>query len=104
MSFLNSTPLYSESLCPTDPRFVYATREEVVVLEFRGGKSVKTRLFSADDGILSFDLDWKTDWLYWANLTGHVQRTSLTQVRTEVVPVPVPGDCLDSCFFDWTTH
>lgn len=81
----------SESLCPTDPRFIYATRENVVMLEFRERESSKTRLFSTDDGILSFDLDWNTDWLYWANLTGHIQRTSLTQVRTELVPTPLPG-------------
>lgn len=87
----------SESLCPTDPRLVFATAENVDMLEFRGRESNQTRLFSTDDGILSFDLDWKTDWLYWANLTGHIQRTSLTQVRTEVIPTPVPGNRFDSC-------
>lgn len=87
----------SESLRLTDPRFIYATKEKIIMLEFRERESRKTRLFSTDDGILSFDLDWNTDWLYWANMTGHIQRTSLTQVRTEVVSTPVPGSCLRSC-------
>lgn len=87
----------SESLCPTDARFIYATRENVIMLEFKERGSTKTRLFSTDDGILSFDLDWNSNWLYWANLTGHIQRTSLTQVWTERVPTPVPGNCFDSC-------
>lgn len=87
----------SESLRLTDPRFIYATEENIIMLEFRERESRKTRLFSTDDGILSFDLDWNTDWLYWANRTGHIQRTSLTQVRTEVVPTAVPGSCFHSC-------
>lgn len=63
------------------------------MLEFRERESSKTRLFSTGDGILAFDLDWNRDWLYWANQTGHIQRTSLSHVRTEVVPTPVPGNC-----------
>lgn len=65
------------------------------MLELRESHSSKTPLFSTEDSILSFDLDWNTDWLYWANLTGHIRRTSLTQVRTEMVPTPVPGNCFD---------
>lgn len=86
------------TLCPTDPRFLYSTRESLIKLEFRKGESSKTHLFSTDGGILSFDVDWNTDWLYWANVTGHIQRTSLTQVKTEVVPTPVPGNRFDSRF------
>ncbi|TWW66523.1 Low-density lipoprotein receptor-related protein 2 [Takifugu flavidus] len=72
------------------PSFIYATRDSVIKLEFREGGSSETHLFATHDGILSFDLAWNADWLYWANLTGHIQRASLTQVKTEVVPTPVP--------------
>ncbi|XP_067340948.1 uncharacterized protein [Channa argus] len=51
---------------------------------------METQLFTTNDGILSFDLDWYRDWLYWANQTGHIQRTSLTEVKTEVVPTLLP--------------
>lgn len=61
------------------------------ILEFRDRESTNTQLFATDGGILSFDLDWNRNWLYWANQTGHIQRTSLTQVKTEVVPTPVAG-------------
>ncbi|XP_034457661.1 low-density lipoprotein receptor-related protein 2-like isoform X3 [Hippoglossus hippoglossus] len=72
------------------PRFLYATSTNINLLEFREKVSSDKLLFSTDDGILSFDVDWYRDWLYWANNTGHIQRTSLTQVRTEVVPAPLP--------------
>ncbi|XP_062269250.1 very low-density lipoprotein receptor-like [Platichthys flesus] len=72
------------------PRFLYATSTNINLLEFREKVSSDQLLFTTDDGILSFDVEWYRDWLYWANHTGHIQRTSLTQVRTEVVPAPVP--------------
>ncbi|XP_059214408.1 low-density lipoprotein receptor-related protein 2 isoform X2 [Centropristis striata] len=72
------------------PRFIYATITNINLLEFRGTEAIKTQLFTTGDGILSFDLDWYRDWLYWANQTGHIQRTSLTQVKTELVPTPLP--------------
>ncbi|XP_071323032.1 low-density lipoprotein receptor-related protein 2 isoform X2 [Trachinotus anak] len=71
------------------PRFIYATITNINLLEFTGKGSSETQLFTTDDGILSFDVDWNRDWLYWANESGHVQRTSLTQVKTEVVPTPL---------------
>lgn len=61
------------------------------MLQFRGSDATDTQLFATDDGILSFDLDWNRDWLYWANQTGHIQRTRLTRVKPEVVPTPVAG-------------
>lgn len=82
--------------CATDPRFIYSTMTSINMLEFRGTESTKTQLFATDDGIVSFDLDWIRGWLYWANQTGHIQRTSLTQVKTEAVPTPVPGSCFES--------
>ncbi|XP_044190180.1 low-density lipoprotein receptor-related protein 2-like isoform X6 [Thunnus albacares] len=85
----NSKVLLLDGTCEF-PRFVYATITDINLLEFKGRESTKTQLFTTDDGILSFDLDWYRDWLYWANQTGHIQRTSLTQDKTEVVPTPLP--------------
>ncbi|XP_042251153.1 low-density lipoprotein receptor-related protein 2-like isoform X6 [Thunnus maccoyii] len=85
----NSKVLLLDGTCEF-PRFVYATITDINLLEFKGRGSTKTQLFTTDDGILSFDLDWYRDWLYWANQTGHIQRTSLTQDKTEVVPTPLP--------------
>ncbi|XP_058473588.1 low-density lipoprotein receptor-related protein 2-like isoform X1 [Solea solea] len=72
------------------PRFVYATSTNINLVEFSGDVSTDTQLFTTNDGILSFDVDWYRDWLFWANNTGHIQRTSLTQVKTEVVPTALP--------------
>ncbi|RVE65639.1 hypothetical protein OJAV_G00118390 [Oryzias javanicus] len=71
-------------------RFIYATITTINLLEFKGGHHTETQLFSTDDGILSFDLDWYRDWLYWANETGHVKRKKLAQVQIEVIPMPLP--------------
>lgn len=92
---MSQTSTSSLTFCPADPRFLYSTLSSVNLLEFQGRTSSDTELFAAGDGILSFDLDWDRDWLYWANHTGHIQRTSLTQINTEVIPTPVPGDCLE---------
>ncbi|XP_062414865.1 low-density lipoprotein receptor-related protein 2-like isoform X2 [Pungitius pungitius] len=88
----NSKVLMLDGTCEY-PRFIYATTSSINMLEFSGRGSSKIQLFTTDDGILSFDLDWYRDWLYWANQTGHIQRTSLTLVKAEVVPTPVPA-CL----------
>ncbi|XP_078812346.1 uncharacterized protein lrp13b isoform X3 [Oryzias latipes] len=71
-------------------RFIYATITTINLLEFRGGQHSETQLFNTDDGILSFDLDWYRDWLYWANETGHVKRKKMAQVQIEVIPMPLP--------------
>nr|XP_057920777.1 low-density lipoprotein receptor-related protein 2-like isoform X2 [Doryrhamphus excisus] len=71
------------------PRFLYATSSSISMLEFKGSDSTETELFSTDKGILSFDVNWNQDWLYWANQTGHLQRTSLTRVKTEWIQAPV---------------
>ncbi|KAM3599170.1 uncharacterized protein V6R79_001076 [Siganus canaliculatus] len=85
----NSKVLLPDGSCEY-PRFVYSTFTNINLLEFRGTESTTKELFAAADGILSFDLDWPRDWLYWANQTGHIQRTSLTQDKTQVVPTPLP--------------
>ncbi|TNN86282.1 Low-density lipoprotein receptor-related protein 2 [Liparis tanakae] len=89
----NNLPMmavYHELQQPQDPRFIYATITSVNLLEFRAREANQIQLFTTDDGILSFDLDWDRDWLYWANQTGHVQRTSLTQVQVQLVPTSLP--------------
>nr|XP_033952185.1 low-density lipoprotein receptor-related protein 2-like isoform X9 [Pseudochaenichthys georgianus] len=85
----NAKMLLPDETCQY-PRFVYATNMDINLLEIRGRAYYQTQLLSTGDGIRSFDLDWYRDWLYWANQTGHIQRTSLTQVKTEVVPTPLP--------------
>ncbi|XP_031711305.1 low-density lipoprotein receptor-related protein 2-like [Anarrhichthys ocellatus] len=85
----NSKVLMLDGTCEY-PRFVYATISTINMLEFGGRGSTEIQLFTTADGILSFDLDWYREWLYWANETGHIQRTSLTHVKTEVVPTPLP--------------
>nr|XP_020465476.1 very low-density lipoprotein receptor-like [Monopterus albus] len=72
------------------PKFIYATFTSINLLEFRIRESTNTQLLSIDDGILSFDLDWFRSRLYWTNQTGHVVFTGLTQVKTEMVPTPLP--------------
>ncbi|XP_029301026.1 low-density lipoprotein receptor-like [Cottoperca gobio] len=85
----NSKALLPDGTCEY-PRFVYATIANINLLEFRGKDYTEVQLFTTDDSILSFDLDWYRDLLYWANQTGHIQCTSLTQVKTELVPTPLP--------------
>lgn len=75
----------------SDPRFIYATDTNINLLEFQVTSSTDTRLFSTEGGILSFDVDWYRGWIYWTNHTGHLQRTSLTESKAEVVPTPLPG-------------
>ncbi|XP_008323120.1 low-density lipoprotein receptor-related protein 2-like isoform X2 [Cynoglossus semilaevis] len=72
------------------PRFIYATDTNINLLEFQVTSSTDTRLFSTEGGILSFDVDWYRGWIYWTNHTGHLQRTSLTGSKAEVVPTPLP--------------
>lgn len=75
-----------------DPRFLYATMSDIKMVEFKGEtEAVVSQFFAAHDNILSFDLDWNRDQLYWANQTGHVQRTGLSRVEAEVVPTPMAG-------------
>ncbi|XP_043952272.1 low-density lipoprotein receptor-related protein 2-like isoform X1 [Gambusia affinis] len=72
------------------PRFLYGTLTTINLLEFKGKESSETELFSSKEGIMSFDVDWFRDWLYWANHTGHVQRTKLTLDKTEFISTPLP--------------
>uniref|UniRef100_A0A087XJC0 Si:dkey-88l16.3 n=1 Tax=Poecilia formosa TaxID=48698 RepID=A0A087XJC0_POEFO len=82
--------IYHELQQPKDPRFLYGTLTTISLLEFKGKESSETELFSSKEGILSFDVDWNRNWLYWANRTGHVQRTKLTLDKTEFISMPLP--------------
>uniref|UniRef100_I3J869 Si:dkey-88l16.3 n=1 Tax=Oreochromis niloticus TaxID=8128 RepID=I3J869_ORENI len=73
-----------------NPRFLYATNTEIILLELEEKGFTESQLFTTNEGILSFEIDWDRDWLYWANQTGHIQRISLTEVTTELVPTPLP--------------
>ncbi|XP_077353898.1 uncharacterized protein lrp13b isoform X2 [Festucalex cinctus] len=81
----NSKVLMVDGTCQY-PKFLYATTKSINLLEFEGSLSIETEIFATDKGILSFDVNWETDWLYWANQTAHIQRTSLTRVKTEWIP------------------
>uniref|UniRef100_A0A667WWC6 EGF-like domain-containing protein n=1 Tax=Myripristis murdjan TaxID=586833 RepID=A0A667WWC6_9TELE len=85
----NSKVLLPDGACEY-PRFVYSTTSEITMLEFKGKETRKTLLFTTDAGILSFDLDWYRDWLYWVNQIGQVQRISLTNGKMEMVATLLP--------------
>ncbi|XP_006795713.2 low-density lipoprotein receptor-related protein 2-like [Neolamprologus brichardi] len=73
-----------------NPRFLYATNTEIILLELEEKGFIESQLFTTNEGILSFEIDWDRDWLYWANKTGHLQRISVTAVTAELVPTPLP--------------
>ncbi|KAK7895330.1 hypothetical protein WMY93_020655 [Mugilogobius chulae] len=85
----NNKILLPTGLCQY-PRVVYGTFSSVKFVEFRDDEATEAQLFSTDEGILSFDVDWYRDWFYWANQTGHVKRSSLTQDKTEEIPTASP--------------
>ena len=60
------------------------------MLEFKEGEVIQTQLFTTK-GILTYDVDWYRDGLYWANRSGQIQHTSLTQRKTQPVPTLLPG-------------
>lgn len=65
---------------------------DIMMVEFRDTTEVAvSQFFATHDGILSFDLDWHRDRLYWANQAGQVQRTGLSRAEVELVPTPVAG-------------
>jgi hypothetical protein len=77
----------------TDPRFAYATSTTLNLFELKGKELIKTKLLTTDDVMESFDIDWRGDWVYWANSTGHVMRWNLNTSQTETVPTLRPGTC-----------
>ncbi|XP_052368350.1 low-density lipoprotein receptor-related protein 1B-like isoform X6 [Oncorhynchus keta] len=73
------------------PRFAYATSTTLNLFELKGKELIKTKLLTTDDVMESFDIDWRGDWVYWANSTGHVMRWNLNTGQTETVPTLRPA-------------
>nr|XP_046146668.1 low-density lipoprotein receptor-related protein 1B-like isoform X7 [Oncorhynchus gorbuscha] len=73
------------------PRFAYATSTTLNLFELKGKELIKTKLLTTDDVMESFDIDWRGDWVYWANSTGHVMRWNLNTSQTETVPTLRPA-------------
>ncbi|XP_055731656.1 low-density lipoprotein receptor-related protein 2-like [Salvelinus fontinalis] len=82
--------LMAEGSCEY-PRFAYATSTTLNLLELKGKELIKTLLLTTDDVMESFDIDWRGDWVYWANSTGDVMRRSLNTDQTETVPTLRPA-------------
>ncbi|CAL8280063.1 unnamed protein product [Merluccius merluccius] len=80
-----------------DCKFVYATAASINMVEFKEGEVIWTQLFTAE-GILTYDVDWYRDGLYWVNRTGQIQHTSLTQHKTQPVPTLLPEPALGSTY------
>ncbi|XP_072514298.1 uncharacterized protein [Salminus brasiliensis] len=60
-------------------------------LEYTAEGLVKSLLFSADEDIEAFDVDWKRGWVIWTNGTGHVKVGLLTEGRSEYIPTLKPA-------------
>ncbi|XP_042168444.1 low-density lipoprotein receptor-like, partial [Oncorhynchus tshawytscha] len=73
------------------PKFAYATSTTLNLFELKGNELIKTKLLTTDDVMESFDIDWRGDWVYWANSTGHVMRWNLNTGQTETVPTLRPA-------------
>eukprot|EP00063_Salmo_salar_P027647 XP_014002482.1 PREDICTED: low-density lipoprotein receptor-related protein 1B-like [Salmo salar] len=73
------------------PRFAYATSRTLNLFELKGKELIKKLLLTTDDVFESFDIDWRGNWVYWANSTGHVMRWSLNTGQTETVPTLRPA-------------
>ena len=70
------------------------------MLEFKEGEVIQTQLFTTK-GILTYDVDWYRDGLYWANRSGQIQHTSLTGRKTQPVPTLLPGTPSRELFTIW---
>ncbi|XP_034168449.2 low-density lipoprotein receptor-related protein 2 isoform X2 [Pangasianodon hypophthalmus] len=71
-------------------RLAYATPTSIYTLEYTKDGPVKSILFSSDEDIQTFDMDWKRRWVIWANLTGHVKAQLLREGRSEYIPTLKP--------------
>ncbi|KAL0963285.1 hypothetical protein UPYG_G00352170 [Umbra pygmaea] len=72
-------------------RFVYATSTTLNLLELKGKVLSRKLLLTTDFDMEFFDVDWKRDWIYLVNSTGHVMRRSLRTRRSEDVPTLIPA-------------
>lgn len=72
-------------------KLAYATPTSIYTLEYTTDGPVKSVLFSSNEDIQTFDVDWKRGWVIWANLTGHVKARLLGEGRSEYIPTLKPG-------------
>ncbi|XP_034151271.1 low-density lipoprotein receptor-related protein 2 isoform X3 [Esox lucius] len=72
-------------------QFAYATSTTLHLLELKGKELVRTLLLTIDDEMELFDIDWRREWFYWVNSTGHVTRRSLSTGQSENVPTIKPA-------------
>ncbi|TSM12587.1 Low-density lipoprotein receptor-related protein 4 [Bagarius yarrelli] len=71
-------------------KLAYATPSSVYTLEYTTDGPVNSLLFTSDEDIQTFDVDWKKGWVIWANLTGHVKARLLREGRSEYIPTLRP--------------
>ncbi|KAI4882735.1 hypothetical protein NFI96_028538 [Prochilodus magdalenae] len=67
-------------------KLAYATSTSIYTVDYRTEGAVKSLLFSSDEDIQAFDMDWKRGWLIWANGTGHVKARPFTEDSSEYIP------------------
>lgn len=74
-----------------DFKLAYATPTSIYTLEYTTDGPVKSVLFSSDEDIQTFDVDWKKGWVIWADLAGRLKVRLLREGRSEYIPIPKPG-------------
>ncbi|XP_018607320.2 low-density lipoprotein receptor-related protein 2 isoform X1 [Scleropages formosus] len=68
-------------------KIAYATSTSLYTVEFKEKDLVKDLILTTDEDIQSFDIDYKWEWVFWANGTGHVKAKSLYQNQSVYIPV-----------------
>ncbi|KAF5897937.1 low-density lipoprotein receptor-related protein 2-like isoform X5, partial [Clarias magur] len=71
-------------------RLVYATPTSIYTLEYTTDGPVKSLLFSSNEEIQTFDVDWSRGWVIWGNLTGHLKVELLKEGRSEYIQTLKP--------------
>lgn len=82
-------------------KLAYATPTSVYTLEYTPDGPVKSLLFSSNEDIQTFDVDWKRGWVIWANLTGHVKALLLKDGHSEYIETLKPGMWQNLNFCYW---
>lgn len=89
-----------------DFKLAYATPTSIYTLEYTTGEPVKSLLFSSDEDIQAFDMDWKRGLVIWANGTGYVKASLFSGGQSNDIPTSKPGmyfgcrfSVVKSCFF-----
>ncbi|KAK1800224.1 hypothetical protein P4O66_000272 [Electrophorus voltai] len=71
-------------------KIAYATSSSMYTMEYTANGPVKVLIFSTDEDIQSFDMDWKRGWVIWANATGHVKARLFSEDHLEYIPTLKP--------------